>query len=159
MPTPNVIYGGPPALPGSCFLCNSAERERFIDWAVQVEFHGAFYLCDLCIIEAARAIGMLTEEQSEVLNLKYLNAQEQVKNTQDELSAVKRLVDGMDAVSRYLNDDSVSRESDSSSTEGTQESEGGVAEREEGPAESSTDENVGELRSADDSRPERVVSL
>ena len=58
------IVTSPQALPGSCYVCGSGSRERYVDFNTDVEFHGAFYLCDVCVTECATGLGMITSEKA-----------------------------------------------------------------------------------------------
>lgn len=59
------ITASPAALPGSCFICNSSGREFFIDLQMQFEFHGAVYICNVCVEELARMMGMISSAQAD----------------------------------------------------------------------------------------------
>lgn len=61
----------PVALPGCCFFCSGATgREYFIDTARDVEFHGAIYICNLCIEEMAGMLGFITPDVADKLKIK-----------------------------------------------------------------------------------------
>lgn len=79
----------PEALPGSCFVCGNASRESYIDTGVSLEFHGAVYLCNLCLAEAAHLLGFATPD--EVTALK--NTVSTLETKQYEL---RRQLDGLE---------------------------------------------------------------
>lgn len=54
------VVGQPGALPGSCLFCGGIptdERSFFIDPNVAMEWHGAIYICKLCLFEMASTVG------------------------------------------------------------------------------------------------------
>lgn len=57
----------PQALPATCMFCPGSVRDRYIDTDYQIEFHGAVYICDECVVSMGRMIGMLSKEQAEHL--------------------------------------------------------------------------------------------
>lgn len=92
-----LLTTAPQALPGSCYLCGSATRERFIDMAVSVEFHGAMYLCDLCVTEMATLLGFTSQEGLEALK-------KQVEDLQSLLFEAQTRADGYERAARGLMD-------------------------------------------------------
>lgn len=61
----------PSALPGSCYFCSSASRGSYVDTTCDIEFHGAVYVCDICVTEMARLLGFIPPVEAEAL--KYEN--------------------------------------------------------------------------------------
>lgn len=49
----------PIAIPGKCATCGSVDRP-VIDFGINIDFYGVFYLCVGCLTEAAQEIGMVT---------------------------------------------------------------------------------------------------
>lgn len=78
----------PGALPGSCFKCGSASRAEYIDLDFSMEFHGAVYLCNLCVTEMGTLIGLLSPRKKAEL-------EEALSATLTQLYEVKRELDGM----------------------------------------------------------------
>lgn len=147
MPEPTLIEGSPPALPGNCYVCHSADRERWIDWKINIEFHGAFYICDECLIEVGRILGMLTPVDVQSLEAKLLSQEAKLQEQQEELDALRKLNDGLDAVNSYINNHPSADQPTLIPREDVLVGAGTVAEREDGPAEPSNDEGMAELRS------------
>lgn len=79
----------PEALPGSCFVCGSASRESYIDPNISIEFHGAIFLCNLCVAEAGRLLGFATPEDVK----KIVNQNEELKT---QSYKYKRQLDGLE---------------------------------------------------------------
>lgn len=151
-----LIHGGPPALPGSCYLCSSGDRKRYIDTKINVEFHGAMYMCDLCIAEMAQKLGMATEEQVSQLNFEVLNLRSKEQHFREEIQALKGVIDGYDDVRSFLDSPSLFAESSDSSdlreegsTDQLPEGEGSLDQGESGPSEQTDDEGMGELRTGE----------
>lgn len=79
----------PQALPGSCYLCGSANRASYIDAGCSVEFHGAMYLCDTCIAEMSRMLGYIAREDYIKLQDNKDELERQVFVLGEKLSAVE----------------------------------------------------------------------
>ena len=52
----------PMVIPGHCAVCGTPNRP-VVDFGMTLEFYGAVYLCEVCLTEAARTIGMVTAEE------------------------------------------------------------------------------------------------
>jgi len=63
------IMEHPGALPGCCFMCraDATNREWFVDIGLQIEFHGAAYICNMCLYEMARTVGWITPQEADVM--------------------------------------------------------------------------------------------
>lgn len=146
-----LIEGGPPALPGSCYLCASGSRAKYVDLETQVEFHGAMYLCDLCVLELGRLIGMASEKEVTDIQLDNIALQDKKGALERELEATKKVLDGYDDVRAFLDSDSFAGQSGDMESVSISERAKDVGDGESGPSESSNDEGVDELRSTDDS--------
>lgn len=96
-----LIHGGPPALPGCCYLCGSGSRELYVDLNRDVDYHGAMYICDLCLTQMAHMIGLEDATKSTEVQLKLLAANEKIERLQGELGALKDLKDVMDNIRNY----------------------------------------------------------
>lgn len=149
-----LIEGGPPALPGCCYLCGSGTRARFIDLETQVEFHGAMYLCETCIVEMAVQLGMEVEKKVTKLKFENLSMHTELSRAHEEINDLKKaLNDGLADLQPYLNAESKPPDfsGDSSLSEGEESptGEGGMERGQEGSAEPTNDEGVGELRSTE----------
>ena len=88
------VEGRPAALPGSCYLCNNASRDKYVDLETQVEFHGAMYFCDLCITELASLLNMLPSQEGQRLQLENLGLRTQVDSLKGEITGLKKVIDG-----------------------------------------------------------------
>jgi hypothetical protein len=61
----------PSALPGCCFICNSTNRDSFIDTKMSLDVDGptfpgplgAVYICNMCVNEFAVMYGYLSKDQ------------------------------------------------------------------------------------------------
>lgn len=151
----DLIHGGPPALPGACFKCSSGTRKRYLDWGAQWDFHGALYLCDECVIEMARLLGMGTEEQFTKLNFDLLTSREKINQLQGEIDALKKSFNGLDELNEYFAPAPASNSSLSvgSVDEGEElpDSTSGSSSGQEGLTEPLDDEGVDELRTTESS--------
>src|SRR5215203_498008 len=86
-------------LPGQCAVCRT-HKGKFIDFGMQLEFHGAVYLCiDNCIGEAAAQTGyypqrMLDEKVEQIRLLEQLVSELKKKKEEvdDELAAYHRIL-------------------------------------------------------------------
>lgn len=90
-----ILTTAPSALPGSCYLCGSASREAFVDLNTSIEFHGAFYLCNICVNEMAHLLGFTNPEKTSEL----LARIEELESEKFELSrqnaGYERALDGL----------------------------------------------------------------
>lgn len=93
-----LIEGSPPALPGSCYMCSSASRERYIDMETQVEFHGAMYLCELCATLVGRMVGMLSVEEYGTLKEQSVLQELQLLQRENQIRTLEKVIDGYDDV-------------------------------------------------------------
>lgn len=83
------VTNSPEALPGSCGFCGSGQRSFYIDTGLNFEFHGAFYICNLCATELANLVGCSTEEQVTAAKAK-------LDQVESEKFNLQRLVDGLE---------------------------------------------------------------
>jgi len=144
-----LIYGGPPALPGQCYLCAVATRNRYVDLETQVEFYGAMYLCELCIAEMGQKLGMATEEQVTDLNFKLVGLYEKLEHSYKEIETLKGVLNGYDDVRSFLGSDSLFNQSDTSSEQGKAGNEESVRSGEEGSSKPSDESQLGGLQPSD----------
>lgn len=149
----NLIVGCPPALPGSCYKCGSASRDRYVDLGMSVEFHGAMYLCDLCVEEMGSLVEMLSADKAKSLTLKNETAALRIDYLTHEVESLKVLSNAVDAVnSARTGNTEPALDGGLSGEEPPVGEEAGPADApdgESGPAESSDDEGVDELRTSD----------
>lgn len=94
----------PGALPGSCLLCNGSydpeTRPWFIDTGLQIEFHGAGYICAACLIEMAEVVGFITPDIACRL-VDELNAARQDKfNLEVQIASLHELESAVDSFVR-----------------------------------------------------------
>lgn len=157
-----ILTHSPSALPGSCYLCGSASREAYVDTNRQVEFHGAMYLCNLCIAEMSQLLGFTTPDQAEGLRQELETTRVDLFNAQREAAGLWKAVDGLrnagvcpdpvahvhpDSVARMVVPSEASAKSDNSAE---RDAGSGTVDMGHGTGaahESVHDENVGELRS------------
>lgn len=143
------LTNAPEALPGSCYLCNTASREFFVDCGMQVEFHGAFYICSECLAEMARLAGFETPGNVLSLNAQKSALETQVFDLTKEIDGLERVVDGYASLRSNSNTtpvgdpgqlsfDSLSSESAQGRTEGLGTGTGT-------PIESSDEQRVGDV--------------
>jgi hypothetical protein len=57
----------PEALPGQCYFCGSASKEKYLDFGTSQEFYGALYGCNECMFAAAKLLGFLSPIEVETL--------------------------------------------------------------------------------------------
>lgn len=58
------LLSSPLVVPGKCAVCGSVNRP-VVDFDMTLEFYGAVYLCEICLTEAGRTIGLVTSEEHE----------------------------------------------------------------------------------------------
>lgn len=145
-----VIEGTPPALPGNCFTCSSADRKRFVDWGISIEFHGAFYMCDACLLEAADKLGCLSESASKDLLREQVRDKLKIEKLEGELASVKEILRGYKSLSSYLGDEPnpvpVSSDTPRPSKKRDREERGEVESGETGSPEQSDEPGLGDVR-------------
>ena len=145
------ITKAPSALPANCFLCNGfSNRKYFIDTSFSIEFHGAVYICNECLTEMARMVGLVTPEDIEKIRKQNLELLETTRELREKNGVLENAIRVY--TSHNLPDDgspsvvgSISVESEVSDS-GTQDSEGELGIRTGTTSESSDDEGVGKLR-------------
>lgn len=160
-----ILTDSPSALPGSCFLCGSSNREFFIDLGRSVEFHGAVYICvDECLREIVSLTGFITPDKAFDLQRENSTFKTQVQTLSQEVTGLKAIVDGYrqlnfdDFLSDSLTDDSGDGSSSPEASKGSTAHSDVVAESErgtvpdsstgeDGAVESSNDETMGDVRS------------
>jgi len=57
-----LIYS-PTLLPGCCFICKGAQRESYLDTGVSLDYEGAFYICNMCVNEAAHIMSYISHDE------------------------------------------------------------------------------------------------
>lgn len=92
-----IVTDAPAALPSSCIRCPGSTRKRYIDTDLHIEFHGAVYICDECVTEMGRLLGMLSADQAEDLFT-------DLSLRDSEVYELKRKVAGLEAAVRGLAD-------------------------------------------------------
>lgn len=143
-----LIQGSPPALPGSCYLCGNGSRDVYVDLETQVEFHGAMYLCDKCVIQMGTAVGMVSVEKHE----KFLQELERVRAKaellEEERSSLKKVLRGYDDVRAFITDGSVPSFRDDSAESNLSEREKELGGRTPRPSKQSDVKRLDDLRAA-----------
>ena len=137
------------ALPGSCLNCGSADREYFIDLEFSLEFHGALYLCNLCVEEAANLSGYVSTESvketlkfNEELKLRVLALDEKRRSLENSIGTLVAAGYELNSVAPELGDFDLAEQA---ASEGT----GNLGSGEGPSAGSLHDETVGDLRSTE----------
>lgn len=85
----------PPALPGCCYFCGSAEREWFIDTTLSVEFHGAMYICCTCAAEIGHIAGMATPEEVDSLRTYLAEIKQHLEEQMIRNEGLEQALDGL----------------------------------------------------------------
>jgi hypothetical protein len=152
------ITYSPVALPGSCFFCGSGNREYYIDTGMSVEFHGAMYLCNVCVEGIAALVRYIPPDDYKELMQSKEHLEEEVFALSKKLSTLEGVLRDLANAGYTVHDDgSIVRaggvvledvlEPESPISIGKRE----LGEGEGAPSESNDDEDVGELHSNDDS--------
>jgi len=152
------ITFSPTALPGSCFFCGSGNREYYIDTNQTVEFHGAMYICNICVEGIARLVNYLPPDEYKELLATKEHLEDTVYGLTKKLSTLEGVLrDLANAGYTVHNDGSIVR-SGGAVLETLLEPEPAVptgkrelGEGEGASSESNDDEDVGELHSDDSS--------
>lgn len=84
----------PAALPGSCYICGSADREYYIDTKLSVEFHGAMYFCNLCIGEMATLVGFMAPEIAESIRQRTFQLEKESETLKNQVNGLEQAVNG-----------------------------------------------------------------
>lgn len=105
-----ALTKSPAALPGSCYFCSCAprqgnpERTVLVDTECQVEFHGAVYVCDVCVLQMAHLLGLMAQPEAEQLRQQILDTEivseqrrETIEAMQETLSGYQRMVSLVDS--------------------------------------------------------------
>jgi hypothetical protein len=156
----------PVALPGCCFICRGAQRESYIDTGVQIDYEGAFYICNLCINEAAHIMAFISHDEYKDLR----KSKEELEHINYELiKRVGALEESLSALANAgyrLNDDRTVVVSGGAFLEAPKESatespggEEGLGDGEIQPLEQVYDEGMGDLRPSSDSDDESEFEL
>lgn len=95
--------------------CGSGSRESYIDTDMWIEFHGAIYLCNICVGEMASLMGFLTQEVASGLKQENDRLAAELFEAQRQAAGLRKAVDGLvdagdcpDPVA-HLHPDSVAR--------------------------------------------------
>lgn len=57
------LVTSPVALPGCCFICRGAQRESYIDTDVSIDMYGAYYICNMCLMEMAHMCSYISHDE------------------------------------------------------------------------------------------------
>lgn len=92
----------PGALPGECFLCagDSTTREWFIDTGRQMEFHGAVYICNECLLEMAAMVGCASQVETTALVEAHMLLEQKVFGLETELAGMYEMERAIDVFIR-----------------------------------------------------------
>lgn len=88
------LTDSPEALPGSCFICGNASRDSYIDTGISIEFHGAIYLCNTCLEEAAQLLGFIVPREAARLRLENDDYRTEIYNLKRQLDGLEMAVNG-----------------------------------------------------------------
>lgn len=89
------ITDNPLALPAACIFCPGSVREWYVDTELQVEFHGALYICNKCLAEMGRLANYTPPEDTEALNKKLAHLEEDNYNLSRKVDGLERAISGM----------------------------------------------------------------
>lgn len=164
----------PQALPGCCKLCGSASRAPFIDTGSSEEFHGAVYYCSECVGAMASLMGYISSERAEFLEGALKEAEAENILLKLQVENLERAIDGLvgsgsfpsssNLADTVLHETPTSPEERSSSksrhpSHSASRTEGELGEGEGAPSESSDDEGMADLHSAELSNDDTGFSL
>ena len=99
------ITFSPSALPGSCFFCGSGNREFYIDTQQTVEFHGAMYLCNICVAGIARLVNYLAPDDYKELLATKEHLEEEVYVISKKLSTLEGVLRDLANAGYTVHDD------------------------------------------------------
>lgn len=153
----------PQALPACCIFCPGSVRDRYIDTELQIEFHGAVYICDTCILSMGRMIGMISKEQAEILILENTETSTRMFHLQRRQAALEsslrdladagydnvRLNEHGDLSAHFADDESLLADGTRALPERTQGAAAILGSRAGTPPESSNDEGLGVVHADD----------
>lgn len=96
-----VLSRGELNLPGTCYVCgNGTCEEGYLDFNTFIDYHGNFYLCMTCAVQAAETIGCFTPEQVALMNELGEKAAEKVKVLEQELANARPILDAFEHAMR-----------------------------------------------------------
>ena len=95
------LISTPVSLPGSCFFCGSASRESYIDTTLSIEFHGAFYICNICAKNIGTLVGMMDEDKAILLRQENESLQGKIEELTLALKAAEESIRGLTVFRRY----------------------------------------------------------
>lgn len=97
-----IRFGDPYAAPGSCIICGVTldQGKYFIDFGMNIEFHGAVYFCNVCIAQAMEVFGYYHESSVEWRRLNMNNVQlsrekEVLENRVRELEGYRNVINDL----------------------------------------------------------------
>ena len=90
-----LITDNPLALPAACIFCPGSVREWYVDTELQVEFHGALYICNKCLAEMGRLAGYTTPEDTEALNKKISHLEDDNYNLSIKVDGLEKAIEGL----------------------------------------------------------------
>lgn len=149
------------ALPGCCYLCRSSNREWYIDTGQSIDFYGAVYICDECIMEMSTLAGMITPIHADELAARIRFFEEENFDLRVKVSGLEQAIDGLRIAGRISGSDPIGipHMDSSPESEGSQGTEGQLGTGERTSPEPSNDEGVGELHSDESSSARPSFSL
>lgn len=90
-----IVTTQPMALPGTCIMCPGSVRRLYVDTEVQIEWHGAVYICDECIKHMGHLIGMITQQEKDILVTTLTEKDEENYELRKQLAALEGVRDAL----------------------------------------------------------------
>lgn len=91
------VVKDPSAIPACCLFCPGSAREQYIDTGAQMDYYGAVYICDQCVIAMASQLGCATPERTSQYDRRFKEL------TNEKFELLKRVA-GLEAAVRGLAD-------------------------------------------------------
>lgn len=89
------ITHSPQALPGSCYVCGCGTRDSYVDFNLQIEFHGAFYLCNICAGAIAKLYTYITFDEYKDLQFNKEDLERQLYDATVRIDGLEKAIEGL----------------------------------------------------------------
>lgn len=92
--------------PGSCYVCGNGNCDLgYLDFGTFVDYHGNFYLCVTCTIQAAETIGFTSPDGVQFITEQLTKVTAELDETKAELADARKYVDSVNSMlaSRHYN--------------------------------------------------------
>lgn len=83
------------ALPGCCWKCRSSNREWYLDLELSIDYYGAVYICDQCVIEMCHIAEMLTKGEVDSIILHAKQMEQDNFDLMVKVSGLEQAIDGL----------------------------------------------------------------